>query len=61
MRHGLNISVPIVKIEQQEARNRLGIDPIARVLLIFGKIQRYKGVESGQVSRKDVWLKLSDG
>jgi glycosyltransferase involved in cell wall biosynthesis len=45
IRHGINVSVPSFQIEQREARNRLGIDPSARVLLIFGKIQRYKGVD----------------
>ena len=54
IRHGINVSVPSLEIEQREARNRLGIDPSARVLLIFGKIQRYKGVESGQAIEEDV-------
>jgi glycosyltransferase involved in cell wall biosynthesis len=45
IRHGLNVSVPSINIEPREARNRLGIDPTARVLLIFGKIQRYKGID----------------
>ena len=45
IRHGLNFSVPVLPIEQMEARGCLGIDPGARVLLIFGKIQRYKGID----------------
>jgi glycosyltransferase involved in cell wall biosynthesis len=37
--------VPTLEVEQAEARGYLGIDRNARVLLMFGKIRRYKGVD----------------
>ncbi len=44
VRHGLNFSVPVLQIDQLKARRDLSIDPKARVLLMFGKIQPYKGI-----------------
>jgi glycosyltransferase involved in cell wall biosynthesis len=43
--HGVNVSVPVLELEQADARQHLGIDPNTRVLLMFGKIRRYKGVD----------------
>ena len=42
---GINNRVPIQGITQKEARQRLSIDPDARVVLFFGQIDEYKGVE----------------
>ena len=42
---GINNRVPIQGIAQKEARQRLSIDPDARVVLFFGQIDEYKGVE----------------
>jgi D-inositol-3-phosphate glycosyltransferase len=45
IQRGLNSSVPITQLSPLEARNRLGVDPCARVLLMFGVIRPDKGYE----------------
>ena len=42
---GLNDTVPISDLTAMEARKRLGIDIHERVLLFFGRISPYKGLE----------------
>lgn len=42
--HGLNVRVPSTGLTQSEARERLKIDASSHVVLFFGKIDRYKGV-----------------
>jgi D-inositol-3-phosphate glycosyltransferase len=42
---GLNDTVPTSALTSPEARNRMGISQEARVLLFFGRISPYKGVE----------------
>lgn len=43
--HGLNFSIPITQLSRIDARNRLGLDLKARILLIFGKVEAYKGID----------------
>src|SRR5690606_28329469 len=43
VQRGLNQLTPVSSISQAAARQRLGIEPVARVLLIFGRIRPEKG------------------
>jgi D-inositol-3-phosphate glycosyltransferase len=43
--HGINNRVVRRGITQMEARGKLGIEPAAHVILFFGQIDEYKGVE----------------
>ena len=43
--HGLNIRVPSTGLTRYEARERLKIDKAGHVVLFFGMIDRYKGVD----------------
>lgn len=43
--HGINSSAPETAMTRDEARAELKLDPGARVLLFFGLIDRYKGLE----------------
>jgi D-inositol-3-phosphate glycosyltransferase len=45
VQRGLNSLSQQTSISQYEARERLGIDPSAHVLLLFGRIRPYKGYE----------------
>lgn len=45
--HGMNSSVPKTQMSESVARERLGIDRDARVLLLFGNVRPYKGYEVG--------------
>ena len=42
---GINNAVPITDLSQAEARRRLGIPPTGKVILFFGTIARYKGLD----------------
>ena len=42
---GLNEEMPVSALTTAEARQRLGLDPAARVILFFGKIDEYKGLD----------------
>lgn len=44
--HGINIRVQKKGITQEDARRILGIVPTAHVVLFFGQIDKYKGVET---------------
>jgi glycosyltransferase involved in cell wall biosynthesis len=44
--HGINNRVQKKGITQEEARRRLGIVPTVRVVLFFGQIDEYKGIET---------------
>ena len=46
MRHGLNDIVPDHGLTRAECRTRLGLPADASVLLFFGRIRPYKGVET---------------
>jgi glycosyltransferase involved in cell wall biosynthesis len=43
--HGLFDEIPLTLMSQDEARQRLGLDPQVRVVLLFGRIRPYKGYE----------------
>jgi D-inositol-3-phosphate glycosyltransferase len=43
--HGINNRVQKKGMTQEEARQRLGISPAAHVVLFFGQIDEYKGIE----------------
>lgn len=43
--HGLFDEIPMTWMPQDDARQRLGLDPHARVVLLFGRIRPYKGYE----------------
>ncbi len=43
--HGLFDEIPMTLMGQDEARQRLGLDPDVRVVLLFGRIRPYKGYE----------------
>jgi glycosyltransferase involved in cell wall biosynthesis len=45
VQRGLNSLSRQTSISQYEARERLGVDPSAHVLLLFGRIRPYKGYE----------------
>jgi glycosyltransferase involved in cell wall biosynthesis len=45
VRHGINNRVAVRGRSRAEARAALGIDPARKVLLFFGKIERYKGLD----------------
>ena len=42
---GVNNSVPCTALTQADARHRLGLPPAARVLLFYGRIKPYKGLD----------------
>ena len=42
---GLNEEIPIRNIGREEARHHLGLDTQDRVVLFFGRIDRYKGLD----------------
>ena len=42
---GINQTVPITTMTRDDARLRLGLSPTAKVLLFFGNIAAYKGVD----------------
>ncbi len=42
---GLNEEMPVTALTPAAARRRLGLDPGARALLFFGKIDEYKGLD----------------
>ena len=42
---GINQTIPITAMTRDDARVRLGLSPTAKVLLFFGNIAAYKGVE----------------
>lgn len=42
---GVNEEVPVTGLGRPEARERLGLPPAAKVLLFFGKIGEYKGLD----------------
>jgi glycosyltransferase involved in cell wall biosynthesis len=44
--HGINNRVQKKGITQEEARRKLGIVPTAHVVLFFGQIDEYKGIET---------------
>jgi Glycosyltransferase len=44
--HGINNRVQKKGITQEEARQKLGIVPTAHVVLFFGQIDEYKGIET---------------
>ena len=43
--HGLFDEIPMTLMAQDEARQRLGLDPGRKVVLLFGRIRPYKGYE----------------
>ena len=43
--YGINVTIPTAGVTQREARGRLGLDADDRVLLFFGQIAPYKGME----------------
>ncbi|ETX00183.1 MAG: hypothetical protein ETSY1_12150 [Candidatus Entotheonella factor] len=43
--HGLFDEIPMTWMAQEEARQRLGLDPDIEVVLLFGRIRPYKGYE----------------
>ncbi len=43
--YGVNNAVPNSSLTRAEARRQLGIDPSSKVLLFFGAIKAYKGLE----------------
>jgi glycosyltransferase involved in cell wall biosynthesis len=43
--HGLFDEIPMASISQQDARQRLGLHPSIKVVLLFGRIRPYKGYE----------------
>jgi glycosyltransferase involved in cell wall biosynthesis len=43
---GINNSVPITTLTRAEARERLGIEPKAKVILFFGSLRPYKGLDT---------------
>lgn len=43
--HGLFDEIPMTLMPQDEARQRLGLDPHVNVVLLFGRIRPYKGYE----------------
>jgi D-inositol-3-phosphate glycosyltransferase len=43
--HGINSRIPRHGFSQNEARGKLGIESTAHVILFFGQIDEYKGVE----------------
>jgi glycosyltransferase involved in cell wall biosynthesis len=53
---GINDTIPRSSITRDQARERLGVDPAAKIALFFGNIAPYKGLEYlvdafGQVAR----------
>jgi len=44
--YGINVTLPTVGMTQHDARTRLGLRPDDRVLLFFGQIAPYKGLDS---------------
>ncbi len=42
---GINGVVPLARVSRREARRQLGLDPDEKILLFFGHIAPYKGVE----------------
>lgn len=52
--HGLNMSVPITDLSREAAREKLNLPPDAKILLIFGRMKPYKGVEIALESLKQV-------
>ena len=45
IRYGLNNAVPTTPLSREAARRRLGLSPDNKVLLFFGNIAAYKGLE----------------
>lgn len=45
IRYGVNNAVPTTALTREEARHRLGLSPDHRVLLFFGNVAAYKGLE----------------
>jgi D-inositol-3-phosphate glycosyltransferase len=43
--HGINCMIPITGLTSNEAKNRLGLKAEAKVILFFGNISPYKGIE----------------
>ena len=43
--HGLFDEIPMTLMAQGEARQRLGLDPHHKVVLLFGRIRPYKGYD----------------
>jgi len=54
--HGMNSSVPKTQMSESVARERLGIDRDARVLLLFGNVKPYKGYEVGLEALRQLTL-----
>jgi len=42
---GLNEEVPATRLTRQESRSRLGCDSAAKLILFFGRVDEYKGVD----------------
>jgi len=42
---GINNLVPVTDLKREEARKRLGLDPKEKIILFFGRIAPYKGLE----------------
>lgn len=42
---GLNEEVPATALDRQESRSRLGFDGAAKLILFFGRVDEYKGVD----------------
>ena len=44
--HGINNRIPRKGVTQDEARRQMGLEPAAHVVLFFGQIDSYKGIET---------------
>lgn len=42
---GINNLVPVTNLKREEAKKRLGLDPKEKIILFFGRIAPYKGLE----------------
>jgi glycosyltransferase involved in cell wall biosynthesis len=61
--YGINDAVPIIGLTQESARTRLELRPNDRVLLFFGQIAPYKGLEflidaTATLTRRDPRIRL---
>jgi glycosyltransferase involved in cell wall biosynthesis len=44
--HGINIRIPNTEMNRNEARKKLSVDAKAKVILFFGLLDEYKGIET---------------
>jgi glycosyltransferase involved in cell wall biosynthesis len=43
--YGINNQVPVTNLKREEAKKKLGVDPKEKIILFFGRIAPYKGLE----------------